>query len=92
MKSYKKLKQEILKDKETKKAYNELGPEFKLIEMIIERRVKQGLTQAELAEKINTKQSAISRFEKGNYNPTINFLNNIASALGIKLKISFSAQ
>jgi ribosome-binding protein aMBF1 (putative translation factor) len=90
MKSYKTLKKQLLADKQIKKAYDDLGPEFELIEMIIEKRIKNGLTQSELAKKIGTKQSAISRLERGTYNPTVAFLQKVASALDVKLKISFS--
>lgn len=90
MKSYKTFKNQLLKDKGIKKAYDELGPEFELIQLIIERRLEQGLTQAELAKRIGTKQSAISRLERGTYNPTVAFLHKLAEALGTKLHISFS--
>ena len=63
MKNYKELKQQLLKDRQTHQAYKKRGPEFELIQLIIERRLKQGLTQAALAKKLNTKQSAISRLE-----------------------------
>ncbi len=90
MKSYKAFKKELLKNKKIKKAYDELEPEFKLVQMIIEKRIKQGLTQEELAKKIGTKQSAISRLEGGTYNPTVSFLKNVAEALDTELHISFS--
>ncbi|PIP29143.1 transcriptional regulator, partial [Candidatus Kuenenbacteria bacterium CG23_combo_of_CG06-09_8_20_14_all_39_39] len=73
-----------------RKAYDELGPEFELIQMIIEKRIKQNLTQSELAEKLGTKQSAISRLERGAYNPTLAFLRKTANALGAEIHISFS--
>lgn len=92
MKSYKTLKNQLLKDNEIKKSYNELSPEFELIQIIIEKRLKQGLTQAELAKKIGTKQSAISRLECGTYNPTVAFLRKLADALDTELHISLSAQ
>jgi ribosome-binding protein aMBF1 (putative translation factor) len=87
MKTYKQFKTELLKDKEIKRTYKELGPEFTLIEMIIRKRIKKGLTQRELAQKIGTKQSAISRLESGAYNPTFSFLQKLADALGVRLKI-----
>lgn len=90
MKSYKTLKTHLLKDEETKKSYDELGPEFTVIKKLIEHRTKQGLTQADLAQRMGTKQSAISRFESGSYNPTIDFLYKVANALDTKLKISIS--
>ena len=87
-KSYKQLKKELLKDKKTKQAYDDIGPEFALIEIIIEKRIKKGLTQKQLAKKIGTKQSAISRFESGTYNPSFSFLQKIAGALDTRLKVS----
>lgn len=90
MKSYKTIKRQLLKDEKIKKAYDELGPQFALIEAIIEERLKQGLTQAQLAKKLGTKQSAISRLERGAYNPTLSFLRRLADALGVELRISFS--
>lgn len=92
MKSYKTFKNKLLEDKGIKMVYDELCPEFKLIQIIIEKRIEQGLTQTELAKKIGTKQSAISRLEQGSYNPTIAFLRKLAEALGAELHISFSIQ
>ena len=87
-KTYKRLKKELLKDKRIKEAYEKLGPEFTVIEMIIKRRIEKGLTQKELAKKIGTKQSAISRLESGSYNPSLSFLQKVGEVLGVKLKIS----
>lgn len=89
MKPYKTLKKQLLKDQTIKKAYDELSPEFELIQMIIEKRIKQNLTQSELAKKIGTKQSAISRLERGDYNPTLAFLRKTANALGVEMRVSF---
>ena len=88
MKNYKELKQQLLKDRQTHQAYKKRGPEFELIQLIIERRLKQGLTQAALAKKLNTKQSAISRLECGDYNPSLAFLNRLPKALDAKLYIA----
>lgn len=90
MKSYKSFKKQLLKNKEIKKAYDKLGPEFALVEMIIQKRLKQGLTQKELARKIGTKQPVISRLEQGTYNPSLKFLHRIANALDAELKVSIS--
>jgi len=88
MKNFQQLKQELLKDPEIKKFYDDLEPEFSLAKKVIAKRIKSGLTQQELAEKIGTKQSAIARLESGSYNPSYLFLNKIAVALGGKLEIS----
>lgn len=89
-KTYKQLKRELLRDKKVKRAYQELWPEFAVIEMIIKKRIEKGLSQKELAQKIGTKQSAISRFESGTYNPSLSFLQKVGEALGVKLKISLA--
>ncbi|MDP2820996.1 MAG: helix-turn-helix transcriptional regulator [bacterium] len=88
MKKYKNVKMELLRDFEVKKEYENLGAEFLLIEEVIKRRNKKGITQRDLAQKIGTKQSAISRFESGSYNPSISFLKKLADGLDANLNIS----
>ena len=78
----------MLKDGAFKKAYDELGPEFALVEMLIRKRLEQGLTQTQLAKKIGTKQPVISRLEQGTYNPTLKFLNRFAIGLNTRLRVS----
>jgi len=90
MKNFPTLKKKLLKDPEIKKAYDDLGPEYVLIETIIQKRLERGLTQRQLAEKIGTKQSAISRLEGGQFNPTFSLLNRIAKALGANVHISLN--
>ena len=87
MKNFNELKKKLLQDKVTRKTYGELAPQYALIEMIIRKRLKAGLSQEALADKIGTKQSAIARFESGKTNPTLSFLTNITSALNGKLTI-----
>jgi ribosome-binding protein aMBF1 (putative translation factor) len=88
MKSYKELKNRLLKDREIRKEYNALTPEFAIAQAVIKKRLEKGLTQSQLAKKIGTKQSAISRLESGNYNPSISFLEKIAKALNLNLSVS----
>lgn len=89
MQKYKDFKKELLKDPEVKKEYDLLGPEFAAISQLIELRIKHKLTQSQLAEKIQTKQPAISRLEEGFSNPTVRFLSRIAQAFNKKLIINF---
>jgi predicted transcriptional regulator len=89
MKTFAQLKSKLLKDKEIAGAYEKLGPEFALIETIIEKRLQKGFTQKELAQKIGTKQSAISRLESGKANPSLLFLQKIAKALHSNLEVTF---
>lgn len=90
MKTYAQIKTQLLKDKKIKLAYNALESEFALIEILIQKRIEKGLTQKQIAEKIGTRQSAISRLESGSYNHTISFLKKIADALDARLKLSLT--
>jgi len=82
-------KREALKDPELKAEYDKLQPEFAVIKAIIEARVKKGVTQKEIAKKIGTKQSVISRLESGRANPSVAFLKKLAGALNSHLQIKF---
>ena len=90
MNSYQQFKKQALKDPGLKKAYDDLAPEFAIIQRLISQRIKHGMTQAQLAKKLKTRQSAISRFESGAVNPTLDFLHKLADALDVKLKITVS--
>lgn len=84
---WKTFKKKLLNDAETMKVYSSLEPRYRLIEKIIEKRIMENLTQKELADKTGLKQSAISRLESGNYNPSLDFLNRIAKGMGYELRI-----
>ncbi len=90
MKKYKDFKKELLKDNDINENYKNLNSEFRLIELIIKKRIEKGFTQKDLAQKIGTKQSAVSRLESGDYNPSVSFLQKIAQALDSELKISLT--
>jgi len=90
MTNYKDFKKQLLTDKAIKKAYDELGPEFAVVRMIIKKRTERGLTQQQLASKLGTKQPVISRLEQGTFNPSVKFLQRVANALDSKLRISIS--
>ncbi len=83
-----KLKEELLSDPQAKAEYDRLEPEFAAIEAIILKRIEKKMTQKALAEKLHTKQSAISRLESGLYNPSLEFLKRVARALGYKLRFT----
>ncbi len=90
MKTYIQFKKRLLKDKEVKRAYDALGPEFDIVSLFIKRRLEKRLTQKDLARRIGTKQSAVSRFESGEYNPTLNFLQKMADGLNTQMKITLN--
>jgi len=87
--SFSALKKKLLLDPAIRKEYQRLGSEFELVRILIQRRLQRGLTQAALAKKLKTKQSAVARLESGSYNPTISFLNKVAHALDTEVVISF---
>ena len=88
--SWENIRKEFLKDPDTLREYNRLEPEYEIIKEIIKARIEKDITQAELARKVGTKQSNISRLESGEYNPSLLFLKKVASGLGKKLHITFS--
>lgn len=88
MKDWNQLKAELLQNKAVKKEYDRLTPRYLAISELITARTKQGITQKELAKKIGTKQSAIARFEAGNVNPSLGFLEKIVEVLGLRVNIS----
>ena len=87
-KPWSELKDEFLKDEEIKAEYEALRPQYELIKQVITARTQQGLTQEELAQRAGTKQSNISRFEGGNYNPSLEFIQKLAHGLGKELQIT----
>jgi len=87
--TYKEYKKNVLAEKpELRNEYEALAPQYEIIDAVIAARIERQMTQAELAERANTKQSNISRFESGNYNPSVEFLQKIAGALDKQLEIT----
>ena len=80
-------KKAFAEDPELYKEYKALEPEYEIIKQVIKARSERQLTQKELADIIGIKQSNISRFESGNYNPSLDFLKKIANGLGKEIHI-----
>jgi DNA-binding XRE family transcriptional regulator len=83
------LKQRLMDNPEVRKEYAKVDAEFALIEAMITARREAKLTQAELAEKIGTTQSAIARLEGGRVSPSISTLRRYAEATGHQLQVGF---
>ena len=77
------------KNAKYKNAYDDLEGEYALISALIDARVSAGLTQAQLAKRMQTTQSVIARLEGGQVHPSTRTLEKLAVATGRKLKISF---
>ena len=80
----------MLKDEEFRIEYEKLKPRYEAIEQIIRARKEQNITQAELAKRVGTQKSNISRLESGNYNPSLDFLAKIAESLGKKISVTLN--
>ena len=79
-----------MKDEEFKTEYDKLKPRYELIAQIIDVRNQLNITQEELAQRVGTQKSNISRFESGSYNPTLDFITKLARSLGKEVHISLS--
>lgn len=80
---------EELKDPEAKRLFDEYGRQLEISYKILQTRKQKGLSQAELAKKIGTKQSNVARIESGQQNVTIKLLDRIALALDMQLEVNF---
>ena len=76
-----------LKNVEFRKEYAAVDAEVRLAVEIAEARETAGLSQAQLATALHTKQSNISRIERGAQNVTVGTLSKIAKALHCRLEI-----
>lgn len=85
--SFEEMKADMMKDEEFKLEYEKLKPRYEAIEQIIAARKEQNLTQSELAKRVGTQKSNISRLESGNYNPSLDFLTKVSEALGKNLSV-----
>lgn len=82
-------KKQALTNTKIKSEYLKLQPEMAVIRSMINARIAADLTQNDLAVKIGTTQSVISRLETGRGNPTVALLQKLAKAYKSKLRIEF---
>ena len=81
------VKKRSIKDKSFTKDYESGYADFKLGVMLRQARESAGLTQEELAIKLNTKKSAISRIENHAEDIKLSTLERFANALGKELRL-----
>lgn len=67
-----------------------LAPYEALARIVIRRRGQLGLSQAELAQRMGTSHSAISRIESGQHATTVQTLRRLAGALETNLVVGFA--
>ncbi len=87
----KSFKKEAMKRPGVKAAYDALAPAYEIRSKLITLRQKAGLTQEQLAEKLHTNKSNISRLENINssISPKLSTLADYAAAMGYRMKIDF---
>lgn len=86
--SFKDIKADLMMNDDVRFEYERLRPRYEIISQIIAARKEQGMTQAELAKKVGTQKSNISRLESGNYNPSLDMIIKVANCLGKSLQIN----
>lgn len=79
----------LLKDPEFRKIYEGSRLEYEIARALILARVKKHLTQTQLAKKLKTRQSVISRVESGQSTPSLSFLKRLAVVLDTSLSVQF---
>jgi ribosome-binding protein aMBF1 (putative translation factor) len=84
------LKKRLMKNPKFRTEYEKADAEFSIVEALIKARTVAKLSQAEVAKRIGTTQSAIARLEAGNTEPTIPTLRRYAEATGKKLQIKLA--
>jgi transcriptional regulator with XRE-family HTH domain len=72
-----------------REAYDALEDEFALAAAMIEARARAGLTQEQVAQRMNTTQTVVARLESGKTKPSTRTLERFAQATGARLRISF---
>jgi transcriptional regulator with XRE-family HTH domain len=87
--NFKQFKARALARTDVKKAYDALAEEFAFLDEVLKARTESGLTQAEVAARVGTTQSAIARLEsaESKHSPSIATLQKYARALGYKVEV-----
>lgn len=89
------LKAAALCREEVKTEYEALAPEFELLRTLLRARQEEGLTQAQVAERMGTRASAVARLESalanGKHSPSVATLRKYARAVNRQLEIRLIA-
>ena len=94
MLTHKELKARALERADVKTEYDRLDEEFQFLDEFLKARAAAGVTQAEVAERIGTTQSAVARLEsgRGKHSPSLSTLQKYAHALGCRLELRLVAE
>ena len=87
MTKLKELKKRFMKDPKFRKEYARADDEYALVEALVQARAAAKLTQAALARRLGTTQSAVARLESGRVSPSLATLRRYAEATGTRLTV-----
>ena len=87
--TYKEYNNKCLEDSNFKKEYDDLEPEYDIINAMIKVRKERGLTQKQLSKLTGIIQADISRIENGTRNPSLEMIKRLATGMGMRLKLEF---
>jgi transcriptional regulator with XRE-family HTH domain len=89
MLTHKQLRAAAMARADVKAEFEKTADEYALLDEFLKARAAQGLTQAQVAEKIGTTQSAVARMEsgKGKHSPSLATLTKYADALECRLEV-----
>ncbi|MCM0082193.1 helix-turn-helix transcriptional regulator [Geomonas sp. Red32] len=89
MLSHEELKARALEREDVRDEYDKLAEEFAILDEFLKARAEAGITQAEVAKRIGTTQSAVARLESGSgkHSPSLATLRKYARALGCRLEL-----
>lgn len=89
MMTHKQMRAAALARPEVKAEFAALADEYALLDEFLKARAAQGLTQAQVAQKIGTTQSAVARMEsgQGKHSPSLATLSRYADALECRLEV-----
>jgi len=96
MKTHEEMIAGWMHDPAFKKEYDALADEFAFFDELTKARKRSGLTQAQVAERMGTKTSAVARLEAGGgskkHSPSVATLNKYAKAVGHRLEIKLVSE
>ena len=87
--SLQQFKKKALAKPGVRAAYDELAEGFAFLDEVLKARAKAGLTQAEVAERMGTTQSAVARLESAcaKHSPSLATLQRYTQAPGYRVEL-----
>lgn len=85
------FREHLLSNPAVQAAFAANAPKYAILDEILKARHEAGLTQAQVAERMGTKASAVARLESalvsGKHSPSLDTLSKYAAAVGKKLEV-----